>query len=109
PARPEQKDFPVSQPQPIRQQSNSTQSSFFGREKTAPKKQNEGEAVFQIEVDKIVPNTQQPRRHFDEEAIKDLAHSIREIGILQPIIVTKIQKEVPTGTAVEYQLIAGER
>lgn len=68
-----------------------------------------GEAVFLVEVDKIQPNPHQPRRHFDENALRDLAASIREHGILQPLVVTKVESEVPGGTAVEYQLIAGER
>jgi len=67
------------------------------------------EAVYLIETEKIKPNPQQPRRAFDETALKELADSIREYGILQPLIVTKVEKEVPTGTQVEYQLIAGER
>ena len=65
--------------------------------------------VFLIEVDKIIPNPQQPRRDFSEEALKELASSIREVGLLQPVVVSKIEKEVEFGTAVEYQLIAGER
>jgi ParB family transcriptional regulator, chromosome partitioning protein len=69
----------------------------------------EGNAIFHIEVDKISPNPNQPRRDFNEESIKDLASSIREFGILQPLVVTKIEKETETGTSVEYQLIAGER
>lgn len=67
------------------------------------------EAVYLIETEKIKPNPHQPRRAFDETTLKELADSIREYGILQPLIVTKIEKEVPTGTMVEYQLIAGER
>jgi len=67
------------------------------------------DAVFWIEVEKIKPNPHQPRRHFDEDAIKELASSIREIGILQPLVVTKIENESEFGTNVEYQLIAGER
>lgn len=67
------------------------------------------EAVFYLETDKIKPNQQQPRRHFDDDALADLAASIREFGIIQPLVVTKIEKEVPTGTEVEYELIAGER
>ncbi len=65
--------------------------------------------VFLIEIDKISPNPQQPRRNFDPELLKDLANSIREFGILQPITVTKIEKEGELGTEVSYQLIAGER
>lgn len=67
------------------------------------------ESVFHIEVEKIAVNPDQPRRNFDEAALRDLAHSIREFGFLQPLVVTKIEKETPTGIAVGYQLIAGER
>lgn len=67
------------------------------------------EAVFHIEVEKIKPNPHQPRKNFDEESIKELAASIREFGILQPLVVSKVEKETPTGADVEYQLIAGER
>lgn len=65
--------------------------------------------VFLIEVEKIKPNPQQPRKVFDEDALNDLASSIREFGLLQPITVSKNELETPTGTAVEYILIAGER
>lgn len=67
------------------------------------------ESVFQIEVDKIKPNPHQPRRHFDEEALKELALSIREFGVFQPLVVCKIESENENGTLVEYELIAGER
>ena len=65
--------------------------------------------VFLIEVDKIKPNPDQPRRDFNEEHLRELANSIREFGVLQPIVVTKIERETPTGTDVDYVLIAGER
>ncbi len=65
--------------------------------------------VFLIEVEKIHPNPMQPRRTFEEEALKELAASIREYGVIQPLIVSKIERETNTGTSVEYQLIAGER
>jgi ParB family chromosome partitioning protein len=65
--------------------------------------------VFLIEVTQIKPNPNQPRRDFNEEQLRELANSIREFGVLQPIIVTKIERETPTGTEVEYLLIAGER
>lgn len=67
------------------------------------------DAIFHIEVDKIKPNPYQPRKHFDEAALKDLASSIREFGILQPLVVSKVETETESGTKVEYQLIAGER
>lgn len=65
--------------------------------------------VFLIDVDKIKPNPYQPRREFDDEQLKELAQSIREFGVIQPIVVTKVEKEVETGTDVHYELIAGER
>lgn len=65
--------------------------------------------VFLIEVDKIKPNPHQPRRDFNEEGLRELANSIREFGILQPIVVSKLEQETEIGTAVHYQLIAGER
>lgn len=68
-----------------------------------------GESVFWIEVEKIEPNPYQPRRDFDPEALKELATSIREHGVLQPITVTKREKETPVGLDVRYELIAGER
>ena len=67
------------------------------------------ESIFQIEVDKIEPNPGQPRRTFDEAALSDLAHSIREYGFLQPMVVSKVEKETPSGVDITYQLIAGER
>ncbi len=72
-----------------------------------PKKHHE--AIFLIEVDEIKPNPHQPRRNFDEESLKELAASIQEFGILQPILVSKIEQETENGTKVSYQLIAGER
>jgi len=68
------------------------------------------DAVFWIEVGKIVPNPYQPRREFDEAKLRDLSESIRMYGVLQPLIVTR--KEVyhdEGGMSVEYELISGER
>ncbi len=67
------------------------------------------EAVYLIEVDRIKPNSQQPRRYFHPEALKELSESIREFGILQPLILTKIEKRTDSGVNVIYELIAGER
>jgi len=60
-------------------------------------------------VEKIKSNPLQPRKNFDEEALKELAASIREFGILQPLVVSKLEEDNEFGTKVEYQLIAGER
>lgn len=68
------------------------------------------DSIFWIETDKIRPNPYQPRREFEEGPLKDLAESIRQYGVLQPLTVSRveIQKE-DGGLAVEYELIAGER
>ncbi len=65
--------------------------------------------VFQIEIEKIVANPYQPRKTFDEQAISELAVSIREYGILQPLVVEKKERETELGTRVSYQLVAGHR
>lgn len=67
-------------------------------------------SIFLIEVDKIKPNPFQPRREFNEDRLFDLAESIRQYGILQPLVVTRreIERE-DGGLYTEYELIAGER
>ena len=67
------------------------------------------EPVFLIEVGKITVNPFQPRKYFDEQKLKELAGSIREYGVLQPLVVTKLEEETDSGTTVKYELIAGER
>ena len=68
------------------------------------------DAIFWIEAEKIKPNPFQPRKEFDEVKLRDLADSIKQYGILQPLVVTRREIEKPEGgLAVEYELIAGER
>ncbi len=67
-------------------------------------------SIFWIEVDKIEPNPYQPRQEFDEDKIKDLSESIRQYGVLQPLVVTRKEVERPDGGLyTQYELIAGER
>lgn len=69
-----------------------------------------GDSIFWIEVERIKPNPFQPRREFDDAKLAVLADSIRQYGVLQPLVVTR--QEVTRedgGLAVEYELIAGER
>ena len=68
------------------------------------------DSIFWVEVDRIKPNPFQPRKTFDEAALKSLAESIRSYGVLQPLTVTRKEIERPgQGIYVEYELIAGER
>lgn len=59
-------------------------------------------AINEIELDRITPNPDQPRRIFDDESLEELATSIRELGIIQPLSLRKTGPE-------SYQIIAGER
>ncbi|MEZ3550038.1 MAG: ParB/RepB/Spo0J family partition protein [Muribaculaceae bacterium] len=59
-------------------------------------------AINEIEIDLISPNPEQPRRTFDEETLAELAASIRELGVIQPLSL----RDAGDGT---YQIIAGER
>lgn len=68
------------------------------------------DSVFWVPTEKIEPNPYQPRREFDEERLKSLAESIRQYGVLQPLVV--VRKEVEKafgGLESRYELIAGER
>ena len=63
--------------------------------------ENSGEVVQQIKITEIEPNIEQPRKKFDEEKLNELATSIKQYGVIQPIIVTPKDEY--------YQIIAGER
>jgi ParB family chromosome partitioning protein len=68
------------------------------------------DSIFWIEVDKVEPNPYQPRTEFDEERLKALAESIRQYGVLQPLVVTRKEVErADGGLESRYELIAGER
>ena len=70
----------------------------------------QGDSIFWVEVEKIVPNPFQPRREFDEQKLRELAESVRMYGILQPLTVTRKEVEREDGTFYsQYELIAGER
>lgn len=66
-------------------------------------------AIFWVEADKVCASPLQPRENFDEKELKELAESIRQYGIIQPLVVIRKEKEAKHGFKVEYELIAGER
>lgn len=75
-----------------------------------PESQFYNNAVYWVDVEKIKPNPFQPRRDFDEMALKALSDSIRQYGVLQALVVTRKEIFKDDGSmAVEYELIAGER
>lgn len=70
-----------------------------------PDRENTSEGMLgmsTLPIGKILPNRNQPRRRFDPDKLNELAQSIRENGIIQPLIVTKTEGS-------EYELVAGER
>lgn len=73
----------------------------------APPAEIDGVGATYREIDPalIDPNPRQPRQVFDEEALNELVHSIREFGLMQPIVVRAVQ----TNGATRYQLVMGER
>lgn len=68
-----------------------------------------GAAYREIPLDAIRPNPRQPRTVFDEDELAELVHSIREIGVLQPIVVRPTPDAGPDRDAVRFELIMGER
>lgn len=78
-----------------------------------------GATFAEIPLEQIVPNTRQPRQVFDEDDLNELAASIREVGVLQPIVVRRIALDQPPSKTLKqfleekpearYELIMGER
>ena len=77
-----------------------------------------GASFAEIAIDQIVPNTKQPREVFDEDDLKELAASIKEVGVLQPVVVRSIPDKGRSEKLIEflkekpgarYELIMGER
>lgn len=68
-----------------------------------------GATFGDIPVDAIIPNTRQPREVFDEDDLQELADSIAEVGVLQPIVVRRLSEPDPANPDAQYELIMGER
>nr|WP_225751929.1 ParB/RepB/Spo0J family partition protein [Pseudoclavibacter sp. Marseille-Q3772] len=68
-----------------------------------------GARLAELDPYRIVPNAKQPRQEFDEEALDELIVSVREFGVLQPIVVRPLASEDPRVAEGEYELIMGER
>ncbi len=61
-----------------------------------------GARLVELPVEQVVPNPAQPRTHFDEDALAELVASIREVGLLQPVVVRQVAPD-------RYELVMGER
>lgn len=64
-----------------------------------------GARFAEVDIASIRPNPRQPRQAFDEESLAELVHSVREVGVLQPVVV----RELPPGADAQFELVMGER
>jgi ParB family chromosome partitioning protein len=76
-------------------------SALLNNNVVEEEKVQEGEVIQNLKLIEVEPNKGQPRVNFDEESIEELSNSIKEYGVIQPIIVTKKDNY--------YQIVAGER
>lgn len=67
-----------------------------------PVEENRGKSVVLLQIDDIIPNADQPRKNFDPDKLRELAESIKEHGIVQPLVVR------PTGEG-KHEIVVGER
>src|SRR5262245_51428427 len=77
-------------------------ATFASAPPEAPRDGDSRTIVHQVALEAIVPNPRQPRTRFDDDALRELAASIRSTGVLQPLLVRSLTNE-------KYELIAGER
>lgn len=75
---------------------------------SSPLREVPGARLTRLKLSDIVPNRAQPRTEFDEEALEELTHSIREFGVFQPVVVREIEP-APIDGSPRYELIMGER
>lgn len=91
-------------PPPAFENSQDDETAEAGRADSASPDPTQLPGVRQVRLDQVSPNPQQPRTHFDPEALAELADSIRAHGILQPLIITANPNQPDA-----YWLVAGER
>lgn len=90
-------------------------TSPVAAEKKSPKvdSTNPGKSITYVPMDKLTRNPDQPRRYFDSALLQELSDSIRDKGVLQPVLVrplpNSVQGDFKEGKTPAYQIIAGER
>lgn len=98
----EKKEKPVERPQETKETSVRVESvSNIGAAPVAPQQKPSNDGVTEIDIKLIDPNRNQPRKTFDATSLKELAESIKQHGIIQPIVVNE--------QGNRYMIIAGER
>ncbi|HAG27543.1 TPA: hypothetical protein DCG61_02075 [Patescibacteria group bacterium] len=91
----------ISQQEATSEPQSTTQEIFVPTVDLSEKVSYADSSIQEIEVSKVVPNPFQPRKVFNQEALQELASSIKEHGVIQPIVVTQV--------ADGYELVVGER
>lgn len=84
------------------EESNETITNQQLKQSSSANTVKQSAGVSEIDINKIIPNPNQPRKHFDEEALQELSSSIKLHGVIQPLVVN----QTPDG---DYMIIAGER
>ena len=69
----------------------------------------ERERPLELDIDRLTPNSRQPRHQFDDLKLEELAQSIRANGVIQPIVVRKSAASAASAVDAKYEIIAGER
>ncbi len=83
-----------------------TRGTVLGAQPPSAPQTVDGAYLEKIPVDAVLPNPRQPRQHFDEDALAELTASITEVGLLQPVVVRRVNRSV--SGAARYELIMGE-
>ena len=81
-------------------------STWIAQEPTEELLPVPGAHFAEVPVDQVVPNPRQPRQVFDEDSLSELVHSVREIGVLQPVVVRPVAADEG---GLRYELVMGER
>jgi ParB family chromosome partitioning protein len=63
----------------------------------------------ELDIDRLVPNPHQPRQHIDDDRLEELAQSIRANGVIQPIVVRRVNTDGAADGPGQYEIVAGER
>lgn len=92
-----------------KEQVNLSQEKPSGLAEVSVEELPKNSSVFLVEIEKISPNPYQPRQVMDRGDLLGLASSIKEHGVLQPLVVSKKIKASDRGQDIEYDLIAGHR
>lgn len=76
---------------------------LFSRDETQISAEEKKNEVLLVKIDRIKANVHQPRKQFNDESLKELSVSIKNQGVVQPLIVRKLEKDG------DYEIVAGER